>query len=468
MKNFFKSIAFLLILILTVGKMYSVLAWKDTTGGYLSSVQQLRNTPENTIDVVFSGSSHCYCSIYPEYLWEEYGYSAFDMAVSGQDKVSNYYCLLEMLKTQSPQVIFVEMYALLYEGYSQEGNAYRNMLSMKDSLHRVKMIQEIVDKEQQTDYLLRWPIIHTRYTELTRYDFEQYAPSIYGRGAGWTWSQGSGAEPTPALLCGRSTALSEENRQWLDRLLRLKEEKNIDIVFFVAPMQVTDESQAVFNGAAEYVTAAGANWIDCNKLFEEIGLSTDTDFDDSMHCNAYGAKKITAYMGKYLQQYYDLEDHRGGENYKVWDQSLQLYRHCEAAQYLEQMDMESYLQSVADLEGMKIIVALEGDYKNSSLPMEQYAAWLGISPEQYETGGKWVFCDRERKAFLDNMSLETIYIELGEWDILKLENVSLKTGQSVLDNISINGTFYGKALNGLTIIVYDPLREMIISAKGFA
>lgn len=468
MKNAIRSILFLVLLGLILRRVYSVLSWKDTTGGYLSSVQQLYHTQENTIDVVFAGSSHCYCSVYPEYLWRDYGYAAFDMAISGQDKTANYFSLLELLKTQSPQVIFVEMYALLYDGYSQEGNSYRNLLSMRNSVNSIRMIQEAVDRERQMDYLLRWPIVHTRYAELTRYDFVQYDPSIYGRGANWGWGQGTGAWPEAAKTCGDAAPLSEENRRWLDRLLAMGAENNVDIVFFVAPMQVYNDEQAIYNGAAEYVTAAGAEWIDFNKLYEEIGISSNTDFEDAYHCNAYGAEKVTAYMGRYLQQYYELEDHREDMAYAAWDQSLQLYQHCETAEVLEQLDMESYLLALPELEGMKIILSLDGDYRSSPLPLDQYAARLGIPYEQYETGGKWVIGDGKAEAFLDNMSLEALCVELGGLDVLKLENLSLKTGESVLHNVKINGEFYGRALNGLTIIVYDPLREMVISSRGIA
>ena len=74
----------------------------------------------------------------------------------------------------------------------------------------------------------------------------------------------------------------------------------------------------------------------------------------------------------------------------------------------------------------------------------------------------------EVEVFLDNASMEIVCVELSGGDFLKLENLSLKTGESVLNNIRINEEYYGKALNGLTVIVYDPLREMIISSRGIA
>ena len=59
-----RLIAFVILMFVIVSGVYRVFSWKDTTGGYLSSLSQLYDTPKNQMDVVFVGSSHCYCSIY--------------------------------------------------------------------------------------------------------------------------------------------------------------------------------------------------------------------------------------------------------------------------------------------------------------------------------------------------------------------------------------------------------------------
>lgn len=71
-----------------------------------------------------------YCSIMPHLIWEDYGISAFDMAISGQDREATYFYIVELLKTQSPEVICVDLGGMMYEGYGIEANQYRNMLSM--------------------------------------------------------------------------------------------------------------------------------------------------------------------------------------------------------------------------------------------------------------------------------------------------------------------------------------------------
>lgn len=84
MKRAAAVLGFFLLTAACLHKIYDVLRWKDTTGGYLSSIDQLYNTGPGLIDLVFVGSSHCYHGIYPELLWEEKGIAGFDLAVSAQ------------------------------------------------------------------------------------------------------------------------------------------------------------------------------------------------------------------------------------------------------------------------------------------------------------------------------------------------------------------------------------------------
>lgn len=81
-KNIIKCLSFVCIAILAVSLTYRALEWKDTSGSYTSVTKQLYNTKKNMIDVAFVGSSHVYTSIYPAYLWKNYGISAFDMSLS--------------------------------------------------------------------------------------------------------------------------------------------------------------------------------------------------------------------------------------------------------------------------------------------------------------------------------------------------------------------------------------------------
>lgn len=471
MKNTIKITIFLFIAGLLISGTYKILSWKDTTGGYLSSTQQLYATGDNLIDVVFMGSSHCYCSINPSILWDTYGISAFDMAVSGQDKDSTYYSLKEVLKTQSPQVVCIDAYGLLFDQHTITGNIYRNMLSMKFSANSNDLIRAYIEETEQPDFLLRWPIIHTRYKELTKYDFIQYEPSIYGRGFFPTYHDGGDYHPSDeALNCKESVPLSESNKQWIDNLISLSEKENFSLVFFLAPMTLSVDEQKVLNGAKAYLQDCNIDFIDYNWLAPELGLNYATDFADTFHTNAYGAQKVTSHMGTYLMQNFLFIDHRSDPAYYLWDECSQYMQQLENAQTIARTnDLGALLTLLSSSPNLTVVLSLDGAYMDSTLDLLGALNVFDIEESEYNMGGKWVFKDNERLFYMDNFS-DTIYtLDLSPTETLRLHNLenSTQTNTAPYSQIEINGNVYGSCINGLSVLVYDNFTDSIILQKGF-
>ncbi len=466
MKNTIRISAFLVIAALLISGTYKVLSWKDTTGGYLSSTQQLYATEDNLMDVVFMGSSHCYCSINPSILWDTYGISAFDMAVSGQDKDSTYYALQELLKTQSPQVVCIDAYGLLFDRHEVLGNVYRNMLSMKFSSTSNDLIRAYVEEDEQLDFLLRWPIIHTRYRELAKYDFIQYEPSIYGRGFFPNYHAGNVSPLSEDILnCNETAPLSETNKQWIDNLISLSEEEGFSLVFFLAPMALSMDNQKVLNGANDYLQSYNIDFIDFNRLASEIDLDYTIDFADAFHTNTRGANKVTSYMGTYLMQNHLFIDHRGDEKYHLWDTCSQYMQQLETANTIGQTsDLSAYMDLLANAENMTVVISLDGSYLDSSLDLLSALAVWGIEESEYNMGGKWIFENGERVFYMDGLSDASYTHDLSQTETLRIQN---PVNANTLSQIAINGKSYGSAINGLSVLAYDNFTDTIVSQKGF-
>lgn len=59
--------------------------------------------PKNTLDVIFIGSSHVMCSVYPMELYDRYGIASYVFASSAQLLPQSYYQLKEALRYQTPK-----------------------------------------------------------------------------------------------------------------------------------------------------------------------------------------------------------------------------------------------------------------------------------------------------------------------------------------------------------------------------
>jgi len=459
MKNAIRSISFVLVLILAISYVYNVLSWKDTTGDYLSSVTQLYSTGDNLMDVVFLGSSHTYNGINPSVMWDEYGISAFDMSTSGQDRFSSYHYLVEVLKTQSPKVVLVDLYGLIFERNELQGNVYRNMLSMKTSRNSVELVNDYIAEEERLDYYLRWPIIHTRYRELGEYDFVQYSVSIFGRGESPSFNEIGWFEDSDEKLTKEVTKLSETNLQWLERMSELSEENKFDIIYFVAPFQVKESEQKILNGAKEYAAQKGISVYDFNLMADEINLDFNRDMSDAYHANASGAEKISLFFGELLSEEYNLTDHREDPDYYLWEEDLEYNRHLQIKNELSKTtDVVEYVELAKTLSDSLLIVSLEGNYE-AVIP---YLEELGIPVFEGENGGKWYYSDDRWIKIMDNTPGVEKYFE-----VTKYETISVRYAPTNLfANILLGRDSLITTDNGMNIVVYDKMTQELIGTKN--
>lgn len=469
MKKAIRCIAFLILLFLIINRTFDILAWKDTSGNYLSATKQLYSTEDDLIDVIFLGSSHCYCGISPDVLWGEHGYAAFNMATSGQDKISTYHFLKETLKTQSPKVVCVELWGLVFDEHGVQGNVYRNMMAMKTSKNSVALVEAYVEEEQRMDYILRWPIVHTRYKELEKYDFVDYEYSVYGRGIPIEYQTGGSMIPSEELACDEIGELTDTNRDWLESLYELSLEEEFELVFFLTPTPLGVENQKQVNATKEFAKERGIHFFDFNRLAEAIQLNYNADFLDATHLNGGGAEKVTKYLGNYFSEKFQLVDHRGEEAYYQWEQSYTYNEHSiKAKQLLESASLDEYIARLKKMDDTTYVFSFEGTYEESTLNLKRAAKSLGLTQEQYEAGGTYICKDGELEFVMDNESEEVAVYELNKYDSFKIQNMELiDEDATALDDIMLNLQPVGSSYSGLNIAVYDNVKEKLIDKRGY-
>lgn len=470
-----RALALVLLLAFIINICYNALSWKDTTGGYLSSYTQLYNMEEDTVDVLFVGSSHVYCDIYPCYLWRDYGISSFDMAVSGQDKDSSYYSIIETLKTQKPKVVCVDLYGLLFDEQEVIGNEYRNMLGMKPSKNSVDLVNQYTkgQRSKRKDYLLRFPIIHTRYQELQKYDFETFKPSIFGKGADFHWEMNGCMVDEDAMATEKVGDLSVENREWIEHLASLSRKNDFKLIFIMAPHLQSEADQQIINAAMEYTAEMKIPVYDINRNRDALGLVPESDYLDSSHLNAYGAEKMTAFMYGVLtsdttasngvaDEKHDLMDHRGDVKYDSWNLDLEDYEHLKAKIQLQQVaDPTEYVQKVGQIGDVTIVASIEGDLSDKDYNLAM--SLLGVSEDTWRQGGKWIWQDGVIQRTIKNDDEERLNYNLSKYDSIRTQYI----GDCSRQNVMINGQSYQNTQGGLAITVYDNLREEVLSYKEF-
>ncbi len=469
MRKAVKVILFTTITLVALYFIYGILKWKDTAGDYASSVEVLKSLPDDTVDVAFVGSSHVFCGTAPYVLWRDYGISSFAMAVSGMDRVSEYYYAKELCKTQSPKIIAFDLYGLQYGKQTVESNVYRNLLSMGLSRNNMDLINEYTlfadEEEKKWDYILRWPIVHTRYKELKREDFMTPEYNFWGLGE-YLFNEVSTREHIMdgTLSVTEIGSMDSTQKEWIDRVVALAQEEGFVPLFYVAPYMTYAGVAENFNAIGEYIESCGYCFI--NGISENSKLNLeDSDFLDESHLNRFGAEKLMSRMADTLLEIADLPDHRGDGKYSHWDANLLHYGKLlevkAAVAQAEAGDVEVLFDKIRGCDNYVCFVALDGKYTNASIDVDSMMAMLDVEPSEYSDGGVW--------AVYGGVASKAAECTGGPYyyEVAKYKAVEISRNESDYNVIYYGDGYYFCARDGVTFTVLDLISGEMIGYFGF-
>ena len=109
MKNFFKSILFLIILILSFF-YYEEKIFKRFDAFVDYAYYRI---PKDSVDLLFVGSSHSYCTFNPRLFDHFLKCNSLNLGTDSQSFKITYFSILEILKYQKPKVIVIEVYPIV-------------------------------------------------------------------------------------------------------------------------------------------------------------------------------------------------------------------------------------------------------------------------------------------------------------------------------------------------------------------
>lgn len=466
--NTIKITVFLLLLICMAVKILKIFNYKSTGGG--GGWQRFYEAKENSIDVIFFGNSHAHCTIDHGLLWEEYGMAGYTLSAGAQTIDSTCYFVKEALRNQKPKVIGVEVMGVLGGALSNaESDVYRNSLGMKWSPVFWEYADYLadsmeMDRTEKQRIFLKIPIIHSRYAELVKGDFQDAIPFMRGYRGSFD------IETTERPEAVDETELMELDPQRLAKLQEIidtADENGVPVVLFASPFKASRENQMQLNALAEFAQQKGIPFINFNRMYDEL-FDFESDFRDWEHVNNDGAAKATAYLAKYLKDNYEIPDRRGQEGYALWGENALYLRNKGLQNELKRaQNINEYLQKLMDLkEGQTVIIALVGNYNALGEVYLEELIQLGITREEYEKGGAFIFRGGEKTGCLTgkeygyclNMADGEIYLESAIYE--GEEEMEEET------HIYLDGNDYAIVENGVNIVVYNEDLHQVIDVAA--
>ena len=297
---------------------------------------------KDSLDVLFLGSSHCYCSFSPREFYDRFEFTGYNLGSSQQSVWLSYYWLKEALGYQSPSVIVLEtFFVTTNDGTGGDEPSVRKALDfMRPSpvkAEAVKTVSELHENVDPESFLLTNLRFHARTGDLKIQDFDTgllengtammgYCPLGYrehgevfeplkdsqGKADPQAAGGAAGSDPEDgADGSAEAIPLYPAAEEYLEKIVSLCEERGILLLFVKAP--TTHWSVEEHDAVARFAGDHNIRFIDYNLPSEYAGLGYDFSQDsfDYGHPNVKGARKIAAALGPVIKE---MQGERSGSN----------------------------------------------------------------------------------------------------------------------------------------------------------
>ena len=337
-KKLLSALIFLLVFCLIFSNVQELLKpkWGEGTGGARETLNAngFYDEPENSIDVMFFGSSYCFFAVSPLKMWQDYGFTSYVRGSANQSMFLTYYTLKESFDYQSPKAVVIEIGQVVneFDPIADEWIARRGLDYLRLSKVKAEAIMDLELEGSQQSYMSYFfPLLryHSRWKELSFTDFDYYEWEPHNAYKGqytgvsvyqYQWPEDFMA-PTEEVF-----ALPETSAVYLEKIADLCADKNVELVLIKSPMD--GWTYAKHNSIQQLAQKYGVPFIDYNlpENIEAINLNPASDFHyNQWHLRVTGADKLSVHLGKFLAETYHLPDHRDDAAYSAWYEDLAQY-----------------------------------------------------------------------------------------------------------------------------------------------
>lgn len=284
---------------------------------------------EEDFDVLFFGSSVVINCISPMQLWDEHGIVSYNLGGHANYISTSYWVMRNALDYTTPKVAVIDCRNMRVDSRAHSNYPYLHFSldAFPLTATKIEAVNDLLrDEEHENAALLRsemlFPFVsyHSRWSSLAEYDFSP----VYNVEKGAELRVGV-ATPMEHDLTPTDQTLTEPSIsiEYLERFITDCQERDIEVLLLYVPVTSPEpykiESQTIPLIAEKYGVQS------LNLLHMGV-VDFETDcYDSEPHLNPSGAYKVTAVLGDYLAQHYDLANHKEDPAFAHWHEDYETY-----------------------------------------------------------------------------------------------------------------------------------------------
>ncbi len=299
----------------------------------ICSMSNLYAQPENSIDVLFVGSSLIYSGVNTNELWSHYGIAAYNLCSAEQPFWVSYHVILEALKTQHPRLIVLDAKPATYlASYSKPGRVVLSTYGIRSLGNRIDAIFSCVeDRRDAWMFALGLSPIHVNYENLTVSDFA-FPPDNGGRGNTWKgfieMNKTSSFVSSSFFWSDMEKPLNPRGEEYARKIFELAQTEKIEILLLSIPYIDYPNDHPYYNALWRIAAEYGIEGLNFNHPSLRSLMNDSYDFADAQHLNIRGSEIFSRRLGYELKKRFELPDRRSDPYYNtsydacltIWEQ----------------------------------------------------------------------------------------------------------------------------------------------------
>jgi hypothetical protein len=282
------------------------------------------------VEVALIGGSHAVNGFNPTAIWRSSRIKAYNFSFAGEPMYMTYAYLKELFKKRTFRLVVVDLYyiGLQNQYFSHDNYVFGVVRNMKWSKDKLDFIQNCVSREERWKYYFPFYSYHSKWSNPAAndfwlgsdYHFERYADEPVSFEA---WDDTEQIADMP-----------ENSEIYLRKVIELIQENNCEVLLTGLPHRYNDayapdvwveDEYPVYNCAKKIAAEYGVEVLQYNDtILKEIGFVPEADMYNKGHMNIYGSEKVSAYLGEYIKNNYNVTQ-ISTETEDLWDTYMKKY-----------------------------------------------------------------------------------------------------------------------------------------------
>jgi len=282
-------------------------------------------------DVIFLGDCEVYANFSTIALWEEYGITSFIRGSPQQLLWHSYYLLEDTLHhaRSKPHLVVFNIMTMQYGEPQYEPYNRLTLDGMRMSPTKLRAISASrMDDEDWLSYIFPFFRFKDNWRDISEEDFRFFFndPTVSISG----FMVRSDVVPVgsiPAPLRVANYEFSEKAYYYLERMVELTKEHDIELVLIKAPVIRPHWFDRWDEQIVAFAEENNLLYINLIEYIDEIGLDfTKHTFNAGFHLNVFGAQLMSRYFGEILRDDFNLPDRRlDYETAAYWNNMAEQY-----------------------------------------------------------------------------------------------------------------------------------------------